>query len=287
MSKTLSNLPDDLISLTAASPLSINANNRVSISATPSFSSIALTSTADGAITSAGGLTASKFLQVSNTSDTAVSLVGGLTVGKNLNLSGFISQSITGSAATVPATFLQPSLSNGGFNCIQNGVSASNYNCARLYFNFVSSGSSSNSAGIGLWNGPQNVQVDGLGIVYLKSTTESTSTTIGGTVVAGGCAIAKTLHAQKFKSTSGTGYTVTTSFSTVYTMSEGEMGILQFLGGGTTFAIWHVTYSATNSIASAVVLGGSNMVAQFSGANVQIRSMSGSPAGTWSYIRFM
>ncbi|KAJ3159496.1 hypothetical protein HDU88_009030, partial [Geranomyces variabilis] len=50
---------------------------------------------------------------------------------------------------------------NGSFSCLQMGVNAATNHMAKMYFNYVGSGSASNSVGLGLWGSP-SIQVDGV-----------------------------------------------------------------------------------------------------------------------------
>ncbi|CAM6053930.1 unnamed protein product [Sphagnum tenellum] len=117
---------------------------------------------------------------------------GGTTNIMQLETLGNLTLTNPGTAIAVPLQILTPSLATGNFATLQIGVAAASNQCARMYFNYVGSGLTTNSLGLGLWNSPQ-MTIDGNGTVIAPSTIDSTSLTTGGLQVKGGLSIAKSL----------------------------------------------------------------------------------------------
>ncbi len=150
---------------------------------------------------------------------------GGTSSLGSLSSGGLVLNTL-GTGPTVPLQMNNASLSTGSFTCLQLGVAAGNYQMARVYFNYVASGSIANSIGLGMWNAPQGLTVDGMGRTNLGSTTSGTivptsgqyfnvnpvTFTDSGTVASGTVsAFNANYMAQTTLSASNTGVTTTTA----------------------------------------------------------------------------
>ncbi|KAJ3159481.1 hypothetical protein HDU88_009037 [Geranomyces variabilis] len=123
----------------------------------------------------------------------ALQIAGGVGIAKTLFVNGTIYANIVGAGPIVPLNLNSPTLSTGSFSCLQMGVNAATNQMARMYFNYVGSGSASNSVGLGLWGSP-SIQVDGIGNLTVNSTVDyfSTSST-SALYVAGGIRTSKSI----------------------------------------------------------------------------------------------
>lgn len=134
-------------------------------------------------------------LDSSSTISGALQVKGGAGIAGNVCIGGTYYTSLSGTGPTVVASLMTPSLAAGSFSTLQVGASTSTNQAARMYFNYTGSGSASNTLGLGLWNSPQGLSVDGTGKVKILST-EDVSSSVAGSgalVCAGGASVAKGL----------------------------------------------------------------------------------------------
>jgi hypothetical protein len=83
----------------------------------------------------------------------------------NMTVNGTFALSGAGTASSALATYLQPTLSTGNLNDIQLGVSLAPNNTGVLAFNYVGSGSTSNSVGLSMRGMSTSLSVNGAGKV--------------------------------------------------------------------------------------------------------------------------
>jgi hypothetical protein len=83
----------------------------------------------------------------------------------NMTINGTFALSGAGTVSSALATYLQPTLSTGNLNDIQLGVNLVNNNTGVLAFNYVGSGSTSNSVGLSMRGATSSLSVNGSGKV--------------------------------------------------------------------------------------------------------------------------
>ncbi|KAI8826126.1 uncharacterized protein EV422DRAFT_503444 [Fimicolochytrium jonesii] len=96
-------------------------------------------------------------------------IAGNVNIGKDLNVNGTIYSTISSSGPIVSSHLGTPNLAAGSFSTLQIGVGAATNNMARLYFNYAGAGLATNTLGLGLWNAPQGLTVDGTGKVVIPT----------------------------------------------------------------------------------------------------------------------
>ncbi|KAI8822075.1 uncharacterized protein EV422DRAFT_566502 [Fimicolochytrium jonesii] len=94
---------------------------------------------------------------------------GNVNVGKDLTVAGTLYSNITSAGPIVASHLGAPNLAAGSFTTLQLGTGASTNNMARLYFNYAGPGLAANTLGLGLWNSPQGLVVDGTGKVAIPT----------------------------------------------------------------------------------------------------------------------
>ncbi|CAM6053931.1 unnamed protein product [Sphagnum tenellum] len=165
----------------------------------------------------------------------SLNLAGGASITKNLYVGGtitaisnFTTTNATTSGSAEVAALFSPSLAAAAGNAnrteIHWGISDTTSNCGILNFNYIGSGLSTNSIGIGFYGSNQVLQLYPTGIVSVPSTTDSTSSTSGAFQVAGGVGVAKSLYA-------GGSINLGTNTYTALLWSNGAALGYAFLGG--------------------------------------------------------
>ncbi|KAI8821998.1 uncharacterized protein EV422DRAFT_505509 [Fimicolochytrium jonesii] len=121
--------------------------------------SVQILSTIDSTTTTSGSL------QVRG----GAGIAGNVNIGKDLTVNGTIYSNIASTGPIVSSHLGTPNLAAGSFSTLQIGVGAATNNMARLYFNYAGAGLATNTLGLGLWNSPQGLTVDGTGKVFIPN----------------------------------------------------------------------------------------------------------------------
>ncbi|KAJ3159334.1 hypothetical protein HDU88_000627, partial [Geranomyces variabilis] len=155
-------------------------------------------SSTTGALQVAGGVAIGKGLNVGDTTNATLAdsklTINGTSGVITINGTADSTSSTTGALQIAGGVGIAKTLCvNGSFSCLQMGVNAATNQMARMYFNYVGSGSASNGVGLGLWGSP-SIQVDGVGNLTVNSTVDyfATSST-SALYVAGGIRTAKSI----------------------------------------------------------------------------------------------
>ncbi|KAI8827142.1 uncharacterized protein EV422DRAFT_502846 [Fimicolochytrium jonesii] len=140
--------------------------------------SVQILSTIDSTTTTSGSL------QVRG----GAGIAGNVNFGKDLTVNGTIYSNIASTGPIVSSHLGTPNLAAGSFSTLQIGVGAATNNMARVYFNYVGAGLATNTLGLGLWNAPQGLTIDGTGKVIIPNGSIGSLTVTGNMTFTGSLA---------------------------------------------------------------------------------------------------